>query len=60
MRCKTTTFPEYRKYFTDQSDLALVINKSVSYVNNRMNGRGNWSQNDIRIITKEIERRKAI
>lgn len=57
MRTKTETFPLIRRMFKDQKDLADVLNKSVSYVNNRMNGRGEWSENDKRLIALEIERR---
>lgn len=60
MRTKTETFPLFRRTFKDQNDLANVLNKSVSYVNNRMNGRGDWSENDLRLITQEIERRTTV
>lgn len=60
MREKKTTFPLIRRSFADQKDLASVINKSVSYVNNRMNGRGDWTDNDKRLIKAEIIRRADI
>jgi len=60
MRVYNTTFPEFRQIFKSQMDIAQVINKSRSYVDSRMNKRKEWTDNDLKLIRAEIERRQAI
>ena len=38
------------KYGHNQSDLAKVFNKSIGYINSRLNGRVDWSLTDINTL----------
>ena len=50
MRSKKHRFPELRRSFDSLDQMALAINRSKSYVNNRLNGRGEFTENDKKLF----------
>lgn len=57
MRDRTHTYPILRRTFEDQKDLAKTINRSVSYINNCMNGRSEFTNQEWSLIKAELRRR---
>lgn len=54
MKSRKHGYPEIRREFKSVQELADLINRSQSYVKNRMNGRGEFSENEKRIIRMHI------
>lgn len=52
----------YAREFSSHTDMAAVLNRSISYVSNRMNSKTDkhFSKKDIEILEGEIENRKTI
>lgn len=50
MRSKKHRFPELRRAFDSLDQMAQAINRSKSYVNNRLNGRGEFTENDKKLF----------
>lgn len=50
MRSKKHRFPELRRSFDSLDQMAQAINRSKSYVNNRLNGRGEFTENDKKLF----------
>ena len=47
-------FPELHRHYKSYEDLGEVINRSKSYVNNRLNGRGAFSDREKRMIVSDM------
>lgn len=49
----------YRHFYRQQGTLAKKINRCRGYVNEALNGKRLFTQNELEIIHEEIERRAA-
>ncbi|MBR5013465.1 MAG: hypothetical protein IKY16_02540 [Bacteroidales bacterium] len=47
-------FPELHRYYKSYKDLGNVINRSESYINNRLNGRGSFSALEKKMIILDM------
>lgn len=47
-------YPELYRYYSSMTDLADVINRSKSYVNNCLNGRSEFTDREKRIIVADM------
>ena len=48
------SFPIVRRHYKSYEDLAKVIDRSISYVNNRLNGRGSFTRPEKLAILLDI------
>ena len=60
MKSRLTYYPIVRREFENMQELADVINKSVSYCKERLNGKKTFTMNDKRLIANYLGRADQI
>lgn len=56
MKSRLTYYPIIRREFESIQELADLINKSYSYVKQRMNGKNNFTMREKRIIADYLQK----